>query len=123
MSDGKVGFDAELRDDGARIELGLSGDLTVANAAPLRQRLLEAMEQSRDIMVKVHDDAAADVSLLQIFWAAHRTSVGRGISFRVEAAGSAFSDMLHDAGFVRRGGRAGEEGRVSCPWLAGGDHA
>jgi hypothetical protein len=121
MTEVTDGFDAVLLERGGRTELVMGGDLTIRNAGRIRLRLLDAMETSSDLLVRVREGAVSDLSLFQVFCAAHQMSMKRSASFRVEAGReTALAGALRDAGFVRRGGRTAEEERASCPWLAGG---
>ena len=57
--------------------LCLEGELTVSNAADLRQGLLEALEQSDRLELDMDAVTAIDLAGLQLLCSAHRTAVAR----------------------------------------------
>lgn len=63
---------------GENVQLCLEGELTVANGAALRERLLAAMEMGDRVEIDLERVTAVDLAGLQLLCSAHRTSVEKG---------------------------------------------
>lgn len=61
-----------------RKRLSLEGELTVSNAAVLRERFLEALAQSEQVEIDLDGVSAVDLAGLQLLCSAHRTAVAQG---------------------------------------------
>lgn len=58
--------------------LCLEGELTVSNAAPLRERFLEALKQNDQVEIDLDQVTMVDLAGLQLLCSAHRTAVAQG---------------------------------------------
>lgn len=68
----------ELRQEGDRGVLALSGDFTVAEAAGLKESLAHALAACQDVAVDLSGVERIDLTFLQLLRAAHVTQVQRG---------------------------------------------
>ena len=94
--------------------LKLTGELTIRQAAELREALLAALGSRDRVIVDLSETTQTDVAGLQLFCAAHREAAARGKTFAIAdkpAAAAAFLAAVDAAGFRRRRGCA--EG---CLW-------
>ncbi|MEW5772589.1 MAG: STAS domain-containing protein [Thermodesulfobacteriota bacterium] len=68
----------ELRQEGDRCVLALSGDFTVAEAAGLKESLAQALEACQELAVDLSRVSRVDLTFLQLLRSAHVTLVQRG---------------------------------------------
>lgn len=68
----------ELRQEGGRCVLALSGDFTVAEAAGLKEALAQALASGPDVAVDLAGVERVDLTFLQLLRAAHVTLGLRG---------------------------------------------
>ncbi len=104
--------DFELAGAGNAGVLTLSGSLTVERAAKVKEALLRGLDCYSDLTVTLNDVAEADVSLLQLLIAAHKSAQRTGARFSA-APGDASGPVLAvaaraglDAELLRRYGLA-----------------
>ncbi len=90
-----------LRVDGRRCVLVLTGDVTIERAAQLKSALLKAMARFSKIEIDLTGLERADLSLLQIICAAHRSAPGLGVEIDLHGApSSAFIQTARRAGLL-----------------------
>ena len=70
----------ELREDGGRRLLVLSGDFTVAEAGGLKESLAQALAAGTELAVDLAQVGRVDLTFLQLMRAAHVTLAQRGMS-------------------------------------------
>lgn len=92
------------------------GRLTASQAGRLHRLLLEAFETGGQVELSLLDVREADLSLLQLLCAAHRTAVARGVAFRLSGLESAdpVLRLIREAGAEQGHGCPGE-----CLWSTG----
>lgn len=89
---------------GVRI-LRFTGDLTVSRADEVKSALLESMKEAEHIEIDLSSVSEADLSCLQLFCSAHRTSKQLGKFFRLSNnAAGAFKEAVKSAGYARSSG-------------------
>ncbi len=91
----------ELREDGGRRLLVLSGDFTVAEAAGLKESLAQALAGESGLAVDLAQVGRVDLTFLQLMRAAHLTLAQRGTS--LECPGGAppgVAGLADQAGFM-----------------------
>ncbi len=103
-------------------ELIMERALTIDNAAEIRTAISEALAGTDRLILTIGENAAVDVTFLQILCSAHRTAMKAdkrlGISTYRE---SIFFSVVMDAGFD---GHEGCSLKLSggCLWLRGGSN-
>ena len=66
------------------VRLVLEGDITIASAAELKEKLSTALGFAREISVSLAGALSLDITAIQLFWAAARQSRPAGHPFRFE---------------------------------------
>jgi ABC-type transporter Mla MlaB component len=104
----------EEQEDGLR--LVLTGELTIAHAAPLREALLEITSREKDACVDLSGATGIDVSGLQLLCSLHRTAVGKGLNVSLEKGiPEDLVEVIRTAGYLRdKGCRLDTPG--TCLW-------
>lgn len=101
------------------VQLRLGGELTVANGAGLRERLLAAMEASDRVEIDLDQVTAVDLAGLQLLCSAHRTAVEQGkvVTLKDQSA-PVLRQVRVSAGFVfHRSCRFNPD--AACFWVGG----
>jgi len=99
--------------------LKLSGGVTIAQAAELKEALLNALGQACELTVELSGLTDIDLTGLQLLGAAHRSAVASGKRFVVEDGGNrVFLDTVEAAGFRRQAG-CNQDTEGTCIWLGG----
>jgi anti-anti-sigma regulatory factor len=83
--------------------LRLAGAIDIDSAAELRAALLEALKGSREIQISTDGVSEADVTALQLLWAARRAAGEAGVDFslsRAPAIGSLAAELGMEETFV-----------------------
>jgi anti-anti-sigma regulatory factor len=94
--------------------ISLDGDLTIANAGTIRERLLEGFSGTGDVRLLFAETAGADLSCIQLLCSAHRTFLAA--SKRLVSGGpipDAVKKVLEEAGFYAGFCGSGDPG---CLW-------
>jgi anti-anti-sigma factor len=82
-------------DNGSGIaRVTVSGGVTIANCARLKDALVEAMEDSAQIVLEVRDVTSFDFSFLQLVLCAYRSAVASGREFFLRGAGDQLLDQF-----------------------------
>ncbi|NJD57297.1 MAG: STAS domain-containing protein [Nitrospirae bacterium] len=100
----------------------MGGQLTIENAAAIREALARALQQADRVVLAMDRDAVADLSFLQVLCAARRTAVRGDKTFDIESsAAHAVQAVMQEAGFISdSGGFCAPDGkRAGAP---GGDN-
>ncbi|HAM53438.1 MAG TPA: hypothetical protein DCP92_23110 [Nitrospiraceae bacterium] len=101
--------------------LVVGGSLAIENAAEIRKMLLDALEKSDRVVVRIAEDSEIDLSFIQVLCAAHHTAVKTNKTFEMDRAPNAFSRAVQDAGYrLFQGPVNNREG--TCPRVTGGDN-
>ncbi|MBF0558031.1 MAG: STAS domain-containing protein [Nitrospirae bacterium] len=98
------------------VVVDLSGNLTVENAAALKEVLMSALSRSQRIIVNLEHVEDADLSGLQLLCSAHRISTH--LNKNVALAGpcsETFMEALETAGFLRHDG-CSLDTQKTCLW-------
>lgn len=100
------------------IVLGVSGECTIEHALELKKVLAEALNSHKQLLLRLGNVTAVDLSFLQLLCWAHRNSVMMSKQITLDAEQSAvFKNTIEEAGFVRPLGCKREFHR-SCLWAA-----
>jgi len=106
------------QDEDHNLVLRLAGRLTVENARELREALRSALAESKQVRVELAGDVEADLCGLQLFCAAHRSSLAGGGRFSINSATDNFCQVARRAGLPRhRGCTVNPDNQ--CLWLGG----
>ncbi|MEO5345232.1 MAG: STAS domain-containing protein [Magnetococcus sp. YQC-9] len=80
--------------------LSLTGDLTIRNAAELKEAVANAMDQSKQLEVNLSEVERLDLTTLQILCAAHRALLKRGKSLSISGSiPTLIRETVQQAGF------------------------
>lgn len=102
-----------------KIRVVVDGDLTVADAAALRNLLLEALAGSDHIEVDLRGVTGLDLSLMQMMCSAGRSARNLGKElFLTGTKGEAIMRARKEAGFIRSSG-CNYNPTTSCLWVGG----
>lgn len=97
-------------------QVAVHGAMTVVNAAELRERLLAAFAPGRDVELSLSGVTEIDATGLQLLCSCHRTSVVRGIGFRMKQETEPLVEAARTAGMSRLKGCV-EDADGTCVWL------
>ena len=83
------------------LKIGFDTDLTIRNAAAIKAMLVERLQIERSVSLELNQDAAVDLSFVQLVAAARirQRSVGGELAL-AEPASSKLRDVLQRAGFI-----------------------
>lgn len=83
------------------LKIGFDTDLTIRNAAAIKAMLVERLQVERSVSLELNQDAAVDLSFVQLVAAARirQRSVGGELAL-AEPAGPKLRDVLQRAGFI-----------------------
>jgi len=102
-----------------KVELKVSGSVTIAQAAQFKEALLEAFQGADELLVDLSGATGVDLTALQLLCAAHQSCEQAGKRFGVvDGAGGIFRSVSADAGFLRHVGCA-RDTTGSCIWVGG----
>lgn len=112
-------MDVEMAQSAETGVLRLKGSWTIERAHELKQALLDALMADESVVIGLEGLAEADLSCLQLFCSAHRTSLklGKHLALNQEKSG-AFKRVVRDAGFARTLGCHGDP-HEGCLWVGG----
>lgn len=97
-------------------EVVLSGSLSLRTAGEIRNELLQAFDEADTVKVLFQDVEDMDLSLLQIFCAAHRSAIQRNKALIMQdRLPEVFVQIVKDAGLNGHIGCSSEE-REGCIW-------
>lgn len=97
----------------------LTGSVTIAQAAGLKDELVAALAKGCDLRLDVSQVSEIDLTGLQLLEATHRTSVLAGKLFCLEIGGNrAYLDTVEAAGFRRHMG-CKHDTKNTCIWVGG----
>ncbi|MBF0567544.1 MAG: STAS domain-containing protein [Nitrospirae bacterium] len=82
-------------------ELRISGDVTILNAAEVKDAVLGALKNSKNVTIDIKGIEGVDLSFLQIYFAARHSAEAskKGLSLINPPEG--FLSLIEDAGFDR----------------------
>jgi anti-anti-sigma regulatory factor len=102
-----------------RVELKVSGRLTVAAAAEFKEALQGALAEAVELEVDLTGVTEIDLTGLQLICAAHGSAEDAGKSFRVEEGDNeVLGTVAAEAGFQRQVGCRRDISK-SCIWVRG----
>ena len=108
--------DCRLETNGKDTILYLSGEILIDYAARLKSILIDALSISDRVEIDISSVTAIDVSCLQLFCAAHKTSTDMNkVLDLLDAPSSIFADMVRRAGCIGSGGCALDK-ITPCVW-------
>lgn len=96
-------------EDSGSGRLVVAGELTIAQVAALRERLLEAFAKTGELTVDLSGAGHFDVAGLQLLCSAHRYAAACGKSLALDGTGEGFTTLLRAVGVTSPafcGGRA-----------------
>jgi anti-anti-sigma regulatory factor len=98
----------------------LEGDMTIQRAGELKQSLIESLDKATHLIIDVEKITEVDLSCLQLFCSAHRTSlkVNKTISLG-ENIPAIFWDTVKKAGYCRKTPCCDDK---NCLWIEGGNY-
>lgn len=104
-----------------RTRLCFDGELTVHNAAAIREGILQALGQSEEVEIDLEGVTAVDLAGLQLLCSAHRTAEAEGKTLLLESRSkSILREVRRASGFVlNRSCRHVQE--TDCFWVGGMD--
>ena len=114
---------AAQREHSAGNLLRLEGELTIQQAARVRETLLVAIGAAESLSLDLAGVTATDIAGLQLLCAAHRGAMAAGKSLhRTGQPSAAFAKGMRESGYARE-----MECRLSTPeggclWVTGGDN-
>jgi anti-anti-sigma regulatory factor len=101
------------------ITVVVTGEMTIQNAAEIRNALLQAFSDGERLILKMDKVTAVDLAGLQLLCAAHRSSIADKKHFSVSGIyNEAIKSVIMDAGFPRRSGCV-EDIDKTCVWTGG----
>lgn len=99
-----------------RTQVVLSGSLTIAQAAQLRDGLLQAFDAGKNVEISLVGVTELDLTVLQILCSSHRTSYQKGVELSVGGADlEPFLSVTTLAGMLRHTGCVLDV-NCSCIW-------
>jgi len=112
-------MDVETMRSDETVVLKLDGSWTIERANELKRALLDALNNGERIVIELKGLTDLDLSTMQLFCSAHRTSLraGKHLAFH-EKKSETFKRMALDAGFVRTLG-CHKDPDKSCLWTGG----
>jgi anti-anti-sigma factor len=97
--------------------LNLEGDLTIMHAAELKKILQEAIDNSQRVELNLENVTGLDLSCLQLFCSAHRTSLKLSRSISIHSTPpEVLKEAARDAGFQLNKG-CKHDCNDSCLWI------
>lgn len=112
-------FKMSLTTSGTEGTLVLRDSLSIKRAADLKKALIEALDQTDQLQIRVECGESMSLAALQLFCAAHRSAIAKGKQIRLgENLGELFQDTSERAGFTRHMGCSLDKGKT-CFWLKG----
>jgi anti-anti-sigma regulatory factor len=110
-----------MNDEKEQINLVLTGDLKIEQAQALRDTLLQAWEEDKNVILNIDQVNDVDVACLQVFCAAHRTFLKSGSRLIFNGPlPSLFQSSVEEAGFGRERGCTLNRTKT-CLWAHGED--
>ena len=80
----------------------IDGDMTIHHIGDLKDRLVEAFENAKRVTVDVSAATSVDVAGVQLLYACHRFSTGRGKKMCLRLGNNdAFAQFLDEVGFAQ----------------------
>ncbi len=114
--------DCRVEANGNATILHLSGALMIDYATRLRSILSDSLKSADRIEIEVSSVTGIDVSCLQLFCAAHRTSVRMNRPLRIlDDRSAVFRQTARHAGWLRPAGCTPGKG-AGCLWAEGVCH-
>lgn len=87
--------------ESAACVLNISGDLTIRGVAGLHNQLIEAIGGNSSVVAQISEDAAIDLTFIQLMEAARRAAAESGVDFTLaEPARGALREALQRGGFI-----------------------
>ncbi len=110
-------MDVEMTRSAETNVLKLNGSWTIERANELKLALLEILNSCERMIIDLEGLTEVDLSSMQLFCSAHRTSLrdGKHLSFH-EKKSEAFERLAHEAGFVRALG-CHKDPNKECLWI------
>jgi anti-anti-sigma regulatory factor len=108
---------AALEKKGEKIQVVLSGELTLPQADEIKHIFLKALGEAGDISIVLEHIQDVDLSLLQLFCSLHRSAWQQKKQINLEGTASqTLIDAVDTAGFSRHSGCTPDFDK-SCLWV------
>jgi len=105
-----------VENSGDRTILKLSGDLTIQNADRFKAILEEVLDAADSLVINIESVTEIDLSCLQLFCAAHRTSARLSKALKIEQSYPAvIKQTLNKTGYPRNAG-CHSDMKGQCLW-------
>ena len=112
-------FDMQIDDSGGKGILKLDGDVTIEQAAELKNVLIDAIDKVNDLDIDVGELKNIDLSGLQLLCSAHRSSLNKNKTLNViNKKNDSYVKTILDAGF-NRNLVCDVDKNNSCLWIIG----
>ena len=110
-------MDVAMTRSGENNVLRLDGSWTIERANELKRMLLEALNSGENIVIDLEGLTDLDLSSMQLFCSAHRTSLREGKYLALhERKSQSLKQMVREAGFARTLG-CHKDPDKSCLWI------
>ena len=110
-------MDVEMIQSAETSVLKLTDSWTIERANELKGALLDALKSGESIVIDLEGLTCLDLSAMQLFCSAHRTSLRLGKHLALHGQESeTFKRVLRDAGFVRTSGCHSDPDK-KCLWI------
>ena len=110
-------MDVEIMRSAETSVLKLKGNWTIERSNELKHALLEALNSGESIVIDLEGLTCLDLSTMQLFCSAHRTSLRLGKRLALhEQKSEILKRMVLDAGFVRTIGCHSDH-KKKCLWI------
>lgn len=110
-------LDRKIEEAGLSVIITLYGDVTVQNAAELKDILIEQLAAHSDLTVNLSYVTNCDVSMFQLICAAHKKALKDAKAVRVGDCSDTVNKTASSSGFPRTSGCVAEEHQGQrCLW-------
>ena len=100
----------------------LEGELNIQYAGRLKEMLLKAIAEVKELSLDLEGVTEADVACLQVLCAAHKTFLASNKELKtIGSVAAAFERAVNDSGYRRKIGCQADPQRT-CLWVIGGSH-
>lgn len=105
----------QIKKSGETTDVTIKGDLIVQNAAELRNKLLELLQQFQHLRLNIHSVDRIDLAGLQLFCSARQTALKMNKLLEVEEIPPKITETVKSSGYAFRiGCRARDNSDCLC---------
>ncbi len=108
-------LDKKIEENGEVSVLTLYGDITVQNAAELREVLMEQLAAHSDLTIDLSYVTNCDLSLFQLICATHKRSIEDEKKVRLGDSSASVKEIASSGGFLRTSGCVPDP-KIECLW-------